>query len=56
VVLWLGLGLGGAAVVVLGLLYATRRSAGSPGRSDAAKDELKLPSELLMKEPLNLPQ
>jgi hypothetical protein len=55
-VLWLGLGLGGAAVVIAGLLFATRRSAKSPGPSDAAKDELKMPSEILMKEPLNLPQ
>ena len=55
-VLWLGLGLGGAAVVVLGRFVAIRGSAKSPGPADAAKDELKMPSEILMKKPLNLPQ
>jgi hypothetical protein len=56
VVLWLGLGLSGAAVAVLGGLYAARRSEKSLGPADAVKDELKMPSEILMKEPLNLPQ
>jgi hypothetical protein len=56
VVMWLGLGLVGAAAVVLGRLVAIRGSAKSPGPADAAKDELKMPSEILMKEPLNLPQ
>jgi hypothetical protein len=54
-VLRLGLGLAGAAVVIAGFLSATRRSAKSPRASDADEDELKMPSEILMKEPLNLP-
>jgi hypothetical protein len=51
----LGLGLGGAALAVLARLNAIRR-AKSAGLSNADKDELKMPPELFLKEPLNLPQ
>jgi hypothetical protein len=51
----LGLGLGGAALAVLARLYVIRRA--KPAVLLAAgKDELKMPRELLFKEPLNLPQ
>jgi hypothetical protein len=49
------LGLGGAALAVLARFYAIRR-AKSPDLSAARKDELKMPPELLLKEPMNLPQ
>ena len=50
----LGLGLGVAALAVLGRLYMVRRA--KPTELAATgKEELKMPRELLMKEPLNLP-
>jgi hypothetical protein len=50
----LGLGLGGAALAVLARLYLIRRV--KPADLAAAgKEELKMPRELLLKEPLNLP-
>ena len=57
VLMWLGLGLGlgGAALAVLARFYPIRR-AKPAGPAEAKKDELKMPSELLLKEPLNLPQ
>ena len=48
---WLGLGLGGAALAVLARFFVIRR-AKSPGVSAASKDDLKMPPELLFKEPL----
>ena len=53
---WLGLGIGGAGLAALAYIYAVRRAKKSPAPSGAAKDELKMPSELLFKEPLNLPE
>lgn len=51
---WLGLGLGAAALAVLARLYVVRRA--KPVEiPDAGKEELKMPKELLFKEPLNLP-
>ena len=52
---WLGLGLVGAALAVVAWFYAIRR-AKSANLAGAGKDELKMPPELLFKEPLNLPQ
>jgi hypothetical protein len=49
------LGLGGATLAVLARFYAIRR-AKPADVSDASKDELKMPPELLLKEPMNLPQ
>jgi hypothetical protein len=48
---WLGLGLGGAALAVFARLLVIRR-ANPPGDSAASKDDLKMPPELLFKEPL----
>ena len=57
VLVWLGLGLGGAALAVLARLYAIRR-AQPPDVPEAGRDEdeLEMPPELLLKEPVNLPQ
>ena len=52
--LWLGLALGVAAVAVLVRLYLIRR-AKPADLAAVGKDELKMPPELLFKEPLNLP-
>jgi len=49
--LWLGLGLGGVALAVLARLCVVRL-AKPPGVSAASKDDLKMPPELLFKEPL----
>jgi hypothetical protein len=54
VLVWFGLGLGGAALAVAGRVWRVRH-AKPAGPADAKKDELKMPSELLFKEPLNLP-
>jgi hypothetical protein len=48
---WLGLVLGGAALAFLAHLFVIRR-AKPPGDSAASKDDLKMPPELLFKEPL----
>jgi hypothetical protein len=53
--LWLGVGLGGAALAVLARFYVIRR-AKPEVLANAGKDELKMPPELLFKEPMNLPQ
>ena len=52
---WLGLGLGGAALGGLAWFSAIRR-AKSADLPNTGKDDLKMPPELLFKEPLNLPQ
>ena len=49
--LWLGFGLGGAALAFLARLVVIRR-AKPLGVSTASKDDLKMPPELLFKEPL----
>ena len=49
--LWLGLGLGGVVLLVLARLFVIRR-AKPPGDSAASTDDLKMPPELLFKEPL----
>jgi hypothetical protein len=54
VLVWFGLGLGAAALAVLARVYVMRR-AKPAGLADPRKDELKMPSELLLKDPLNLP-
>ena len=51
---WLGLGLGGAALGGLAWFCAIRR-AKSADLPNTGKDDLKMPPELLFKEPLNLP-
>ena len=55
VLVWFGLAFGGAALAVVGRVWLVRR-AKPAGPADAKKDELKMPPELLFKEPLNLPQ
>ena len=52
---WLGLGLGAAALAGLAWFSAIRR-AKSADLPNTGKDDLKMPPELLFKEPLNLPQ
>ena len=52
---WLGLGLGGAALAVLARLYVIRR-AKPPVPAEAGKGKLTPVPGLLFKEPLNLPQ
>ncbi len=51
---WLGLGFGAAALAILVRLYLIRRTTLAEF-SEAGKDEVKMPRELLFKEPLNLP-
>ena len=52
--IWFGLVLGGAALAVLARVYVIRRA--KPAELSAGgKDELKMPSELFLKDPLNLP-
>ena len=55
VLVWFGLGLGVAVLAILARLYLIRR-AKPPAVPDPKKDDLKMPKELLFKEPLNLPQ
>jgi hypothetical protein len=54
--LWLGLGLGVVAGAVLVCLYAIRHAAESRDAFAARKEDLRMPSELLFKEPMNLSQ
>jgi hypothetical protein len=54
VLLWLGLGLGGAALAVLARVWAVRRITPADLR-EIGKEEFKAPPGLLFKEPLNLP-
>jgi hypothetical protein len=56
VLAWFGLGLGGAALAVVARLYVIRRAKPVVLLSNAGKDELKMPPELLLKEPLNPPR
>jgi hypothetical protein len=55
VLVCLGLVLGGVAVAVLARLYVIRRTK-LVVLSEAPKDELEMPPELLFKEPTNPPQ
>ena len=52
---WVWLGLGGAALAIVAWFSAIRR-AKSADLPNTGKDDLKMPPELLFKEPLNLPQ
>ena len=53
--LWLGFGLGAAALAVLTRLYLIRRAALTAGPGPSS-EELRMPRELGIKEPLDLPQ
>jgi hypothetical protein len=53
--MWLGLAFLGAALAIVGRIWVIRRAKPTDA-TEVKKDELKMPSELLFKEPLNLPQ
>lgn len=55
VLVWFGLAFGVAVLAIVGRVWVIRR-AKPVDAADAKKDKLKMPSELLFKEPLNLPQ
>jgi hypothetical protein len=55
VLLWLGLGLAGAGVVVAARLYLIRRAKGTEDPAPV-KEELKMPRGMGFKEPINAPQ